>query len=618
MTTDAAARGAIETWFLAHEADLADLSYEGEELSPEQLVSLEATLREASIIAEDLIARGAPVEEPASRGLVGAAAPLLGQVAGACFGRNPTLRVLQAAERLVRSRAGWAAFSTGAASEVGSSSLKLGALMRCLEELVHAFTWAPRRVVRAHRDNMCALVEHYRRQPRVDDLWRSLDYSTILLRHVAAFDALRLSDPASFLRLLDQFPHPEPGRHILAYVADHMGLNDLLGLLALAQPCFDAGNWLPCVKTPFLIVTAIETKLEMLTGAGEDGSSSPSDAFVAATAQTIQSVLERVDGNSLGHAWLQRLIQWRSFGSRRRSVADRPPPGCRDRLLWELASALSPRHDAVEWVMAEQDVFRRGRAVAAIATAGLGEAGNPSAAADLMGQVLRLGLLTTGQEDSFLVPSSAERRLMAAVIGRHVAPAMWFDGLWRGLAPLRDRARHATISADSHASDATVIAVSWLLFGLDAVDVLAPAHRELWRSLYSAVREGAVTQASPTAQAAWRMRYGFLTAYLGHRLVMLADEEAMSDLKDLLEPILCLEMTLAEVVATLVEAGVAPAIIAAGSGRPAYLVGLLRRLEAEQVWRQNRQKEQLGTQSQFSRAIAQAAEMIQGAVDAMP
>ena len=616
MATDAAARGAIETWFLAQEADLADLSYEGEELSPEKLVSFETTLREAGIIAEDLIARGAPVEEPASRRLVDAAAPLLGQVAGACFGKNPTLRVLRAAERLVRSRAGWAAFSTGAASEVGSSGLKLGALVRCLEKLVHAFTWAPRRAVRAHRDNMCVLVEQYRRQPRVDDLWCSLDYTTILLRHVPAFDALRLSDPASFLRLLDQFPHPEPGRHILAYVADCMVLNDLLGLLALAQPCFDAGNWLPWVKTPFLIVTAIETKLEMLTDAAEDGSFSPSDAFVVATRQAIQSVLGRVDGNSLGHAWLQRLIQWRSFGSRRRPVADRPPLGCRDQLLCALASMLSPRHDAVEWVMAEQGVFRRYRAVAAIATAGLGEAGSPSAAADLMGEVLRLDLLTTGQENSFSVPLSAERRLMAAVIGRHVAPATWFDDLWRGLVPLRDRARHAAVSADSHASDATVVAVSWLLFGLDTVDVRAPAHRDLWRSLHSAVREGAATQASLTAQTAWRMRYGFLTAYLGHRLVMLANEEAMSDLKDLLEPILCLEMTLAEVVATLVEAGVAPAVIAAGSGRPAFLVGLLRRLEIKQVWRETMLKDQLGAQSQFSRTIARAADMIHGAANA--
>ncbi|HUZ63743.1 MAG TPA: hypothetical protein VMU82_08525, partial [Acetobacteraceae bacterium] len=351
---------------------------------------------------------------------------------------------------------------------------------------------------------------------------------------------------------------------------------------------------------------------------GEDGSFSPSDAFVVATTQAIQSVLERVDGNSLGHAWLQRLIQWRSFGSRRRPVADRPPLGCRDQLLWELASVLSPRHDAVEWVRAEQDVFRRYRAVAAIAIAGLGETGNPGAAADLMGQVLRLGLLTAGQEDSFLVPSNAERRLMAVVIGRHVAPATWFDDLWRGLVPLRDRARHAMMSADSQASDATVIAVSWLLFGLDTVDVLAPAHRDLWRSLHLAVREGAETQALPTAQAAWRMRYGFLTAYLGYRLVKIADEEAMSDLKDLLKPMLCLEMRLAEVVATLVNAGVAPAVLAAGSGRPAFLVGLLRRLETEQVWRETMQKEQLGTQPQFSRAIARAAEMIQGAADARP
>ena len=557
-------------------------------------------------------------EGPSSGTLAGASAMLLGRVVGACFGRKPTLRTLLAAERLVWSDAGWAAFSAAAASEAGSDDLKLATLVRCLQELVHAFTWAPRTAVHMHRGNICALVDRYRQQPRLDDLWLSRHYRTMLVRHTPAFDALRQSDSDLFLRLLDEFPHPEPSRHILAYAADRMVLDGLLGLLVLARPCFDAGNWLPWVMAPFLIMAAIEAKLETLADPGEDGASSPSDVFDVAAGQAIQSVLERVDGNGLGYAWLQRLIQRRSPGSGRRLGDGRTRTECGDRLLWELASALPPRHDAVDWVRAEQDVFRRDRAVAAIAAAGLGETGDHNAAAALMGQVLRLGLWTTAQEEGFSVSPNPERRLVAAVIGRHVASGAWFDDLWCDLAPVRDRARHAMNSGGGHASDATIIAVSWFLFGLDAVDVRTAAHGTLWRSLHSAVRDSAMTQTSPMAQAAWRARYRFLTAHLAHRLVTLADEETARDLRDLLGPILCLEMTLAEVVTVLFDAGVSPTVVAAGTERPAHLVELLRRLEAEQVWREVKQQERAGTQFQFSRAIARAADMIEGVALATP
>jgi len=612
LTTDAAARATIEVWFLAHEAGLANPSHEGEEASAEQWASLKAALRAAGVSASGPQAQDILSRKSSSTTSAGASNMLLGEATGSCFGRVPTQRRLAAAERLVRTDAGWAAFSAAAAAEARSDGPGLVALATCLEELVHAFTSAPRRIVYAHRDNMCALVEHYRLQPRLDDLWSSGRSRIMLVKHEPAFDALRMSEPGSFLQMLDAFPHPEPGRHILGYTAKRMDLDGLLALLALARPCFDAGDWLPWVKTPVLIVTSIGAKLAILAAQAEDGTSAASDAFTDATRKAVRGVLERADGIELGHAWLQRLIQERAFEWTRPSGGDRPRPDFHDRLQLELASALSPRRGVFEWVQAEQDICRRDRAVAAIAAAGLGEAGSCVAAATLMGQVLQLGLPTIAQEGGFSGSSSPERQLMAAVIGRDVAPAAWFDDLWRGLAPVRDRARHARTSAGCPAGDATVIAVTWFLFGLDAVDVSAPAHGALWRSLHSAVREGAMTQTSPLAQTAWRARYRFLAAHLAYRLVTLADEETTLDLQDLLGPMLCLDMTLAEVVAVLFDAGVAPAVIAAGAGRPARLVELLRRLEAEQAWREARQKEQLGSQSGFSHAIARMADMIEG------
>ena len=72
-------------------------------------------------------------------------------------------------------------------------------------------------------------------------------------------------------------------------------------------------------------------------------------------------------------------------------------------------------------------------------------------------------------------------------------------------------------------------------------------------------------------------------------------------------------MTLAVVVAVLFVARVAPSTIAIAAGQPQRFVGLLRRLEVEQAWREERQQDQLGRQSRFSQAIAQMADAIEGA-----
>ena len=606
MTTDAAAaaRTTIEVWFLTHEADLGNPSYERDEASPEQLASLGVALNAAGVSASWLTEHDVPGERSSPGGWAIDAAALLATAVGTCFGRVPTVRKLMAAERLVWSTGGWAAFSAAVAAEVGSDVPKLSAIATCLQELVHAFTWAPRRIIVAHGDNMCALVERYRLQPRIDDLWSSESVRIVAVKYAPAFDALRLLDQGLYLQLLDAFQHPEPSQHILGYSANLMDLDALLTLFALAPPCFESGEWLPWVKTPVLILAAVEAKLEMIADLDENGASATSGAFVAAVAKAVRGVLERADGHDLGHAWLQQMIRRRKLGYGRRSGDKQFRLEHHGRLLLELASALSPKRCAIDWIRAEQETWRRDRAVAAIATTGLGKTGSQDAAAALIVEVLRLGLWTTAQQGGFSQSSNPERHLMAAVIGRHDAPAAWFDELWRNLAPVRDRARHATTLAGGHAADATMIAVTWFLFGLDAVDVRTPAHRALWRSLHLAVRECAMAQILPIAQLEWRARYGFLAAHLAHRLVTFGDEGTLQDLRDILGTLLHLEMTLAEVVAVLFTAGVEPTVIAVGSGRPAFLVGLLQRLETEQAWREASQEQQFGGQPPFSQVIA--------------
>ncbi len=595
---------------MEHEADLA-LRGDGE-IAPEHRAALETLVRTASPNAYSL---QLDTHGPGQRhGHADEAADaLVGRAIGACFARLPSTRLLDAAAGVVRSNEGWRAFSAAAAEEVRSDPARLAALETCLEGLIHAFTWAPRKIVYAHRDNMCALVERFRQQPRLDDVWPGAQSRIMLVKHEPAFDTLRLSDPGAFLRMLDRFPHPEPSRHILAYSSDCLDMAELLALLELARPCFDGGAWLPWIKAPVLVLAVIEQNLAALTDAGGDDGSLPSEAFVSAAAKAVDAVLRRADGNDFGHAWLQRLMHRGGAFRVRHGLANDRPSIRLQHLMLELASGLSTRRDALKWIRAEHEVWRRDRAVAAITAAGYGEVGSQAVVAALMQEVFGLGLHTTGQEDGFAASSSAERWLMAAVIGHHPDPASWFQKLWHSMAPIRDQARHTMMSAGGHAGDATVIAVTWFMFGLDAIDPQAPAHRALWRTLLQAVRECALAQASPLAQPAWRARYQLLAAHLAHRHGYAADEAAADDLRELLEPLLCLDMTLAEVVHVMFDAGVAPSAIAIAAGQTERLVGLLRRLEVEQAWREERQQEQLGRQSRFSQAIAQMADAIEGA-----
>ena len=616
MKADTPSPAAIKAWFTAHEADLALAASEDGELAPEHTASLNSLLASADLSVARLVP-GVPNRGSWPHDLDEATHALVGHAVGSCFARAPSMRSLNAADVIVRSVAGWNAFSEAAAVEIAADPSRSAILERCLGELVHAFTWAPRRIVRTYRDNMCALVERFRSQPRFDDAWSGGHSRIMLVRHAPAFDALRLADPAGFLRLLDRFPHPEPGRHLIAYSSGRMDLGGLIGLLRLARPCFEAGVWLPWIKSPILVVAATEEKLAAIGKAEGENGSGPSEAFADSTARALAAVLARADGNDLGHAWLQRLMHSHAF--RHGQTPDTNPSRLRHRhLLVELASALSPRGEAARWVGAEQDVWRRDRAVAALAAAGLGDVGSQTSAEGLMLELLPLGLWTTGQEASFSAPTTAERWLIAALIGRHSDPVTWFDATWHSLAPVRDRARHASLTAGGNAGDATVIAVTWFLFGLDALDPREPAHGALWRSLLLAIRECSLAQVSPLSQASWRARYRFLAAHLANRLAANANAAATDDLRELLAPLLCLDMMLAEVIAVLCNAGVAPVLIANAVDQTTRLVALLRRLQMEQVWREEYQQEQFGRHSVFSLEITRIADDIEAAAFTTP
>ena len=602
MTNKAITQAAVEAWFLANEVALADVSNLEKNLSPQQSAGLATAARFDGAAFSTIIGMCSTAT------LDHASATLLGRAVGACFGQHPNYRTLQAAERLLLSEAAWAAFSKSVAAAVNSNPSKEIALTTCLKELVYAFTWSPRRIVSTFYNNTCVMVERYRLQPQLDDLWLANRRSTIFVKHLPAFHALLLIDPKSFLQVIDTFPHSDPVWAILDYVADREDLDSLSALLNQAPTCFVDGKWLPSVKTPVLILAAVELKLTTLCNLISDDDGEPSESFVAAAVQVIRCLTARPDGSCLGSAWMQRLVQERELQSRRRSAHERPSPKCHARLLWELASALPARRDALEWVRSERSIWRRERAVVAVAAAGLGDTKDVTLAMDFLRQVLMFDLGSSGQEQGFVAPWSPERQLIASVIGRHVTPAAWFDELWHDLAPVRDQARHASTVGGDSAGDKAIIAVSWFLFGLDTLDPCTPEHRMLWRLLHKAVHESVLSQGFPLAQESWRARYGFLAAHLANRLVNVADAEVQSDLRDFLQPLLRLNLTLAVVIGILINAGVTTTIIGDSVGKADHLVELLKKLKIEQVWREASVSAYAASNNTLSHTISQLIE----------
>ena len=609
--TDKGLEKCIAAWFLENAFELGDPANEFDDVPQNQIDALTKILKKYNVRIHDAIG---PVSSPESRafsGPFGKADPIVGKALGRCFATSPTQQILRAAERIIKSPKGWDNFAAATASEIGKDERKQYALRSCLEELVNAFTSAPRRIVLFQRHNTCDMVENYGQYPRIDNIWRGLDYSTLTLRHIPAFDALRLADPSSFLWLLDQFPNAEPVQHILAYAADRMEIDDILKLLALAQECFDEDSWLPWVKTPITLLTEVEVRLAMLATNTSDKSLPASVTFSTMVEKTVNCVIDRVDGNNLGHAWLQHLIQSRFLGSRRRTPRDHPGLACPATLPIQLAAALRQKRDPVAWVKCEDRASNRYRAVAAIAPAAFGQSGSPEAAILLMKKLLPSDLSPIGlAENGFARSENVERALLALIIRHHPRPLECFSNLWRDLAPARDRARHIDIPGEQSAHHATLIAISWFMFGLDGINPHSSAYRSLWQELLSAVHECAALQADSEANAAWRSRYCFLAAHLADRLGESKEREFSADLKDLIEPLLCLEMTIAGVVIILLDRKVPPFRITSASGGPIYLTEILQRLKSEQIWVEAQQPKQLGRSSNFSSKIALAVDQI--------
>lgn len=427
------------------------------------------------------------------------------------------------------------------------------------------------------------IVEAYRNSPRLAESWQELPGSEGLwFDRALEFDVLRRCDPAEFIRLADLLPHPEPVRHVLRPAATRATWEEMLELFRLTPPAFDKdGRWLVPSKTPFVVASCLVERLADL--ASDDGyNTNLSHQWPSLVGHFVDQVSSRTDFQFFGYALLQRLIEADGFRKRRGQANEVEAAGYCN-LLLALASALPVRSDLVEWVEEEGDVWRRSRAVAAVAGCGLGNQASTDAATRLIEACLGQSLLMpVNLERSLAVWTRPERFLMGQAIASFASPDLWLTDLWGKLASIRDRSRHLSANQSEHAGNADHILVSWALCGLGAMEPGTPRARAFWIRIHQALHETTLTQLGSGRVVDWRVQYRFLAGLLAVRAAESDPSQTLKDLQALLTPLLCVDLKLFDVLVMLRHNGMPANDILAAVPDPKRLIELVRRIDAEQ------------------------------------
>lgn len=537
---------------------------------------------------------------------------LMGRAAGLHFGQDPIQPRLSRAVQIMRAFTdAWDEFAPAAAKRIGDEPKRENTLLALLKCQVNSFTMAPRHMASVHGANTCMMVQSFCESARLSDVWQEQPFvGGFVVRHSIAFDVLRRCNADAFLEILDAFPHPEPARQIMAHVADQADFDQLLHLLRVSPPAFgDDGRWIVRVKTPFLILANIAEKLADFSPAPENGAAAPPEQFQSAVRSVLGVLATRPDAVWFGYAWLQQLVSAARLGSRRRRVAGNIVDEAYLFVLVETAKSLPARHDAIEWVTDELELWRRERAVAAIAGVTLEKPNGHNAGALVIEQVLTRELLLSVELRAATGHwSKPERFLIGTCIASFPSPEQWFAALWRKLMPVRDRARHSFDWRD-HSPEIDEIVISWSLCGLDRIPQHSPSARLFWLDLHRAIRESALTHVSIPSE--WRSEYCFLAGLLASRLVgNLEDVAARADLRDLLAPLLCVDIRLADVLLALRTMNVPVARIVEAVPDSGLLIYLVQRIAEEQADLDRRRQDLVGAGlSNHKRIEALAAEL---------
>ncbi len=200
----------------------------------------------------------------------------------------------------------------------------------------------------------------------------------------------------------------------------------------------------------------------------------------------LDNMFSRSDGNWIGRAWLQQII-WRDTPRRAgRAQADvNAQRSLRDRLRIQLSSRITPLGEAAfDWIRQEEPLWGVHRVLSEASI--LAAQGNAIAAAEILAEAVRQGLVSATGRPAGLATNSPEATIVALVLSNLSDMKLWFETLWRDTYELREQ-----LSYDAHRNldNPAYPALAWSLIGLNASGAASVDTAGVWRVIAGAVFE---------------------------------------------------------------------------------------------------------------------------------
>ena len=283
--------------------------------------------------------------------------------------------------------------------------------------------------------------------------------------------------PDRYMEMLASFP--SPFQHGFGDLLSLIDL-DLVASLVRASPrvfSIDGEPLGPVVV--FALLDAVETQFAAI------------DVHEVVSAEIgfggiLDCVFSRGDGGWIGRAWLQQII-WRATPRRagRAEVNVSAQRGLRDTLLVQLSGRIAPLGEAVfDWVRQEDPLWAVDRV---LSEASILEAhGDARAAAEILTEAVRKGLVTATGRSAGLVGSSPEATIVARVVSHVPDMKQWFETLWRDTYELRE---HLSYQAHRDLDNPAYPALAWSLIGLNSSQTTPVDTAGFWRAIAAAVFE---------------------------------------------------------------------------------------------------------------------------------
>lgn len=283
--------------------------------------------------------------------------------------------------------------------------------------------------------------------------------------------------PDRYMEMLASFP--APFQHDFADPLLPLDLELVAALIDASPPVFSSDGAPLGPVVVFVLLDAIETQFASIdvqnTAIAEIG-----------LGRVLDSVFSRSDGDWIGRAWLQQII-WRDTPRRAGRAQDEVSAQrtLRDALLVQLSGRITPLGKAVfNWVCQEEPLWRVHRV---LSEASILEAhGDATAAADILAEAVKQGLVSATGRSAGLITGSPEATVVARVLFHMPDMKQWFETLWRDTYELRE---HLSYQAHRDLDNPAYPALAWSLIGLNSSQATPVDTARFWRAIADAVFE---------------------------------------------------------------------------------------------------------------------------------